>query len=205
MADHDQEQKTEQATEKRLTDAGERGQFAKSHELTVLFPIAAVLGVLALTAQAASHNVAEYSIGMFTRFATTEVGYNTVMGQIGEAMVVFGRIIAPVLVGIVIAVLLSSGVQSGFQLTPKALALKFENLNPVTGFGRVFSKAVFVRGGIDLLKLIAIGGALWLGAPGGGATSRRGPSSARRRWTGREQGIRRAARGAVPRGRDSVS
>ena len=90
MADHDQEQKTEQATEKRLSEAFERGQFAKSHELTVLFPIAAVLGVLALTTQSASHNVAEYSVGMFTRFATTEVGYNTVMGQIGEAMLSSG-------------------------------------------------------------------------------------------------------------------
>ena len=47
MADHDQEQKTEQATEKKVSEAFERGQFAKSHELTVLFPIAAVLGVLA--------------------------------------------------------------------------------------------------------------------------------------------------------------
>ena len=166
MADHDQEQKTEQATEKRLSEAFERGQFAKSHELTVLFPIAAVLGVLALTTQSASHNVAEYSVGMFTRFATTEVGYNTVMGQIGEAMLVFGRIIAPLLVGIVVAVLLASGVQSGFRLTPKAIALKLENLNPVVGFGRVFSKSVFVRSGIDLLKLIAIGSALWLGARG---------------------------------------
>ncbi len=166
MADHDQEQKTEQATEKKLSEAFERGQFAKSHELTVLFPIAAVLGVLALTTQSASHSVAEYSVGMFTRFATTEVGYNTVTGQIGEAMLVFGKIMAPVLIGIVVAVLLSSGVQSGFRLSPKALALKLENLNPVTGFSRVFSKSVFARSGIDLLKLIAIGGALWLGARG---------------------------------------
>ena len=30
MAEHDQEQKTEQPTEKRLNDAAERGNFAKS-------------------------------------------------------------------------------------------------------------------------------------------------------------------------------
>jgi flagellar biosynthetic protein FlhB len=166
MADHDQDQKTEQPTEKKLSEAAERGQFAKSHELTVLFPIAAVLGVLTLTAQTASHDIAEYSVGMFTRFAVTSIDHGTVVAQIGEAMFTFGRAVAPILVGIVIAVLLASGVQSGFRLTPKAIGFKPENLDPIAGFGRVFSKSVFVRSGIDLLKLVAIGSALWLGARG---------------------------------------
>src|SRR6185295_1954805 len=62
--------------------------------------------------------------------------------------------------------LLASGVQSGFRLSPKAVAFKLENLDPIVGFGRVFSKTVLVKGGIDLLKLIAIGSVLWLGARG---------------------------------------
>jgi flagellar biosynthetic protein FlhB len=65
-----------------------------------------------------------------------------------------------------VAVLIASGVQSGFHLSPKAVGFKLENLNPITGFGRIFSKSVLVRSGIDLLKLIGIGGALWLGARG---------------------------------------
>ena len=166
MADQDQDQKTEQATEKKLSEATERGQFAKSHELTVLFPIAAVLGVLTLTAQSASREVAEYSIGMFTRFATTSVQPDTVMAQIVEAMFVFGRAIAPFLVAIVIAVLVASGVQSGFRLSPKAIGFKLESLDPVAGFGRIFSKSVLIRSGIDVLKVAAIGSALWLGARG---------------------------------------
>src|SRR5262249_36547065 len=36
----------------------------------------------------------------------------------------------------------------------------------VANFQKLFSKSVFVKAGIDLLKLIAIGGALWLGARG---------------------------------------
>ena len=68
MAETDQDQKTEQATEKRLNEAHERGQFARSHELTVLLAIAAALGVLALTLQSAARDIAEYAIGMFTKF-----------------------------------------------------------------------------------------------------------------------------------------
>jgi flagellar biosynthetic protein FlhB len=101
---------------------------------------------------------------MFTRFAHTTIASDTVTAQLGEAMRVFGKVIAPLLVGIVGAVLLASGVQSGFQLSPKAVGFKLENLDPIAGFGRVFSKSVFVRSGIDLLKLIGIALALWLGA-----------------------------------------
>ncbi len=166
MAEHDQDEKTEQPTEKRLSEAMDRGQFAKSHELTVLFPIAAVLGILTLTAQAASRDIAEYAIAVFSRFAVTPVEHETVMTQLGEMMATYGRVMTPLLVAIVIAVLIASGVQSGFRLTPKVIAFKPEALNPIAGFGRIFSKSVFVKSGIDLLKLVAIGSALWLGARG---------------------------------------
>ncbi len=166
MADHDQDQKTEQASEKRLSEAMDKGQFAKSHEVTVLFPIAAVLGVLTLTAQSASRDIAEYAVGIFTRFGSISVERGTVMVQLTELMMIVGRVLAPVLVAIVVAVLLASGLQSGFRLSPNAVGFKPEALDPIAGFGRIFSKSVLVRSGIDLLKLFAIGSALWLGARG---------------------------------------
>jgi flagellar biosynthetic protein FlhB len=82
----------------------------------------------------------------------------------GEMMLVLGQALGPVLLACVVAALLAGGLQSGFQLSPKALGFKPENLNPVAGFGRVFSKSVLVKGGIDLLKLLAIGFALYAGA-----------------------------------------
>ena len=166
MADVDQEQKTEQPSEKRLSEAMDRGQFAKSHELTVLFPIAAVLGVLALTVHTASRDIAEYAVSIFTRFASTPLSRDAVVIQLADVLWTTGRVLGPMLLAIVLATLLASGVQSGFRLTPNALGLKFENLDPVAGFGRLFSKSVFARSGIDLLKLVAIGAALWLGARG---------------------------------------
>src|SRR5262245_24348902 len=114
MAEHDHDQKTEQATEKRLSEALERGQFARSHELTGLFAIAAVLGVVALTVQSASRDIAEYATGIFTRFASTSVDRESVTGQLGVGLVTVGRVLVPVLLGLVGATLLASGVQSGF-------------------------------------------------------------------------------------------
>ena len=164
MSDTDQEQKTEQATEKHLTEAFERGQFAKSPELQVLILLAAALAVLAFTADTVSRDVAEYAVSMFTRFATTPVGRDTVSTQLLEVMMVVGKAFLPVLAACVGAAALGGGLQSGFRLSGEVLGLKFESLNPVAGFQRVFSKASLVRGGIDLLKMIAISLALWAGA-----------------------------------------
>ncbi len=51
---HDQDQKTEQPTEKKLSEAHDRGEFAKSPELTLVFMLAAILGVLGFTTRTAS-------------------------------------------------------------------------------------------------------------------------------------------------------
>jgi flagellar biosynthetic protein FlhB len=166
MADHDQDQKTEQPTEKRLSEAMERGDFARSHEITVLFPLAATLGVMGMTIHAASRDISEYAVSIFTRFAVTPVERDTVTMQLGEVMWTIARVLAPLLIAIIIAVLLASGVQTGFRLSPKAVGFKPENLDPIAGFGRIFSKSVFVKTGLDILKLVAIGFALWLGARG---------------------------------------
>jgi flagellar biosynthesis protein FlhB len=134
MADQDQDQKTEQATEKKLSEAFERGQFAKSPELSLLFLLAATMGVVALTI------------------------------QLGEVILTTGKALLPVLLAAVGAAVLTTGVQSGFRLTPEALSFSFDRLDPAAGFGRIFSKTSLVRTGIDCMKMTVIGGVLYLGA-----------------------------------------
>jgi flagellar biosynthesis protein FlhB len=166
MADQDQESKTEQPTDKRLGEAHDSGQFARSPEFSLLFPIVAVLGVFTLTIQQVCRDVAEYSISIFTRLAITPVERDTVLVQLGELMLTIGRALAPVLVAVAGATIFTASIQSGFRLTPNAAAFKIEKLNIFSNFSSIFSKAAFVHAGIDSLKLIAIGSSLWLGARG---------------------------------------
>ncbi len=163
MSDVDQEQKTEQATEKRLSEAHERGQFAKSPELQVLILIAAALCALTFTIQTTSRDLAEYATGMFTRFAVTTLEQSTVTSLFAEVILTAGKALLPILLACVGAAVFAGGLQSGFRLSSEALGLKWESLDMVKGFGRVFSKAALVRGGIDLLKMVAIALALWAG------------------------------------------
>lgn len=166
MADTDQDQKTEQPTEKKLSEAFDRGQFARSPELGILLLLCAFLGALGFTAKAASREVADYSTSIFTRFASTPVQVDTVVVQISEALTTCGRALAPILCACVVAALLAGGLQSGFRMSPEAIGFKPERMDPIAGFGRIFNKSAFVRGAVDVLKLVAIGTALYLGVRG---------------------------------------
>jgi flagellar biosynthesis protein FlhB len=164
MSDTDQDQKTEKPTGKRLSEAADKGQFAKSAELSVLFTLAAALGVLGFTASTTARAVAEYSVSVFSNFARSPVELATVPGYLRGVFETVGTGLLPVLLACAVAALLVGGIQSGFQLSTKVTSFKFDQLNPVAGFSRIFSKTTLVRAGIDLLKLGAIGFTLYLGA-----------------------------------------
>lgn len=166
MAETDQDQKTEQATEKKLSEAFDRGQFARSPELTVLMLLGAFVGVMGFTAKAASRDIADYAVGIFSRFGTIKVEQDSVVGQLSEAMLTSGRALMPMLLACVGAAVLSGGLQSGFRMSPNAISFKPENLDPMAGFGRIFNKSAYVKAGVDALKLTAIATALYLGARG---------------------------------------
>ncbi len=166
MADQDQDQKTEQPTEKKLSDAMDRGHFAHSPELSVLFLLIAVLGVLGLTLREMCLGIAQYSVGIFSRLGSVQLTYDTASAQFADALLAGGRALAPMLLALVGAALLACGVQSGFHMSPEAVGFKLERLNPVAGFGRVFNKSAWVTMAVDALKLVALGTALYLGARG---------------------------------------
>jgi flagellar biosynthetic protein FlhB len=163
MAD-DQDNKTEQPTGKRLNDAAERGQFPHVQELQVLFTLVAVLGVLRATGSAAVDRLTAFTVGIFSTFATMSVRSETVNSLFAEIMFTLAPIVLPMLLACSVAALVAGGLQSGFKLSPKALEPQFSRLNPVEGFGRMFGPGVWVRCGIDFLKILAVGGTLYLGA-----------------------------------------
>ncbi|HEY0944232.1 MAG TPA: EscU/YscU/HrcU family type III secretion system export apparatus switch protein [Opitutaceae bacterium] len=164
MSDQDNDQKTEQPSEKHLNEAHERGQFARSPELGVVFMLAAGFGAFAMAAEDVSRGVAEFAAGMFSQLHAVRFNAGVVPEPLAGAGLVFAGALAPVLAASVVAALLSGGLQSGFQFTPKVLGFKPERLDPIAGFGRVFSQRSLVHGGVDLLKLLAIGVSLWLAA-----------------------------------------
>jgi flagellar biosynthetic protein FlhB len=164
MADVEKDQKTEQPTGKRLSEAIERGQFARVPEMQVVFTMCAALAMIAFIGNACFDRIGGYWVDIFTKFPTIVVRPETVTALFGNILVVVGPIAIPVLLASAGAALLAGGLQSGFNLTPKALGFKWERLNLTSGFDRIFSKQIFAHTGIEMLKMIAIGVVIYLGA-----------------------------------------
>lgn len=163
MSDIDNDQKTELPTEKHLSDSFEQGQFAKSAEIQIAFTLAAVIGVIGFTATQTSRDLVEMTITVFTQLATLRISPDTLPTHITEFIMLMAGLVAPVLLASAFAAMFAGGLQSGFRVTGKVLGFKLERLNPVTGFTRLYSKGKLVHAGIDLLKFVAVGFALYGG------------------------------------------
>jgi len=160
----DKDSKTEQPTGKKLSDAADRGQFPHVPELQVLCTLVAVLLVLGATARPSADRLIGFTVGIFSRFPTMIVRPETVSALLLEIMLTVGPVVLPVLLACAGAAMLAGGLQSGFKLAPKALEPSWARLNPIEGFTRIFGPGVWARSGIDFLKILAVGGTLWLGA-----------------------------------------
>lgn len=161
MADHDQDSKTEEPTGKKLSDAQSHGQFARSPELQVLFIVASVFAAISFSLGGACDDISSLAVSVFTQLGRVRLQLDTVPTTLYDVILLCGRVLAPVLVACVLGAVLAGGMQSGFQMSPKALELKFERLNPMPGLMRMVSKDTFIHAGIDLLKLTAIAMVLW--------------------------------------------
>lgn len=162
MADDDKDSKTEDPTEKRLGEATERGEFAKSPEIGVVLGLGAALLAFSLVLQEGTRSVADYSSSLFAHLHTVPFQAGVVPPPLVSALKIVAIAVAPLLVGATLAALLAGGLQSGFRLSPKAIGFKPEKLNPVDGFKRLFSQRMAVHAGIDFCKMLAVGTCIWI-------------------------------------------
>ena len=164
MADQDDDSKTELPTDKKKSEAMDRGQFAKSAELQVVAMLAAALGVFSMALSAAARDVAALATLIWRDLGATQIEMGTVPQQLGEVGLLMARVLMPVVLATAAATLIAGGFQTGFRISPKALGVKLERLDIVQGFERVFSKTAAVHGVVDFLKMLGIGIVLWVSA-----------------------------------------
>ncbi len=154
--DVDPESKTEEASPKRREDARKQGQIPFSAELVgavVLLASVLALANLGKPLGEAMLNVFRHDLPKAFRGDFTAL----------DAQVLFARTAITVLTALlpILGVMLAAGVaaavaQAGFQITPERLELKFDRLDPTSGFGRLFSFASVVKGLLAILKVTAV-------------------------------------------------
>lgn len=149
-------EKTEQPTSKKLNDARKEGQVAKSQELGNAVSLIALFLALKMFGQNMGKNfvnIFSYVYGIipdFTKMVSGEIpkrDYAALMSTIMLKMIV---ILLPLfIIGVIIAIAVNM-LQVRWLVSTKPLQPKFDKLNPVNGFKRMFSKEKLM----DLLKAV---------------------------------------------------
>lgn len=160
------QERTEQATPKRLADARSKGQVVKSTDLVAAMGFLAMVLLMASLAEGiVVHSVAYLSFS-FNRIAHVR----SLEGQYGslfsDAIANGAAIVWPLLLTALVVGVVGNIIQVGFLVSGESLKPKFDRLNPFEGVKRLFStKALF-----DLvkafMKLFLIGTAAYLGIRG---------------------------------------
>jgi flagellar biosynthetic protein FlhB len=160
VAEHDDQERTEQPSEKRLREAREKGDIPRSRDLFgSLVVMAAVAALLSGSEQAMAHARAIYRLGLsYGRDALfSDALPARVLGMaVREALLLF----TPVALATMLAVFAGPMLLGGIHFSGQALQPKFERLDPVAGLGRIFALRGLVELGKALLKLLFIGTAL---------------------------------------------
>ncbi len=142
--------KTEKATPKRKREAREKGQIFKSVEVNTALTMLVMFGVLSIFGQTIVENIKKLLRYFFTMDAPDHFTVAAVSKLFIDAVWMFFGIIAPILIAAFLAAVVSNVIQSGFVFTTKALAPKFDRINPLSGFKRIFSTRTL----LDLVKAI---------------------------------------------------
>ncbi len=158
----DDEEKTEQATPKKRQDAREKGQVAKSVELNTAFLLVTSLIFFYFTIGALGKGFKSafvHFIGLSSHYEITLASFPQLVKDITYIMF---SMMLPFLIVMLLVSLFINVVQVGFMITPKAMELKLDKLNPVNGFKNMFSLKSFGELVKSILKATVISYILYI-------------------------------------------
>ena len=155
-------EKTEEPTAKKLQDAREEGQVAKSKEVASSFTLLAMFILLKIwTGGMASRFISVFSVvynkfSDFTKVPGGRIEANLYISMLTEMFLRILTIALPFVISAFIIAFVSDVAQVGFKPTSKPLKPKLSKINPINGFKRIFSVQTLVELIKSILKLAVI-------------------------------------------------
>jgi len=153
MAEQPGGEKSEQPTGKRLEEAFNRGQIARSPEVQTVFVLGAALMALGWSGRETWRTLGETYISSLSHLHDTKVTFDSMPSYFLTSGMALGHCVWPVMVATVTGGLLAGGLQTRFRLTTEALNLNWNRLNPLEGFQRLFSMNSSISLGMGIAKL----------------------------------------------------
>ena len=156
------EGKTEKPTPRRREKARSEGSVARSMELNAAAVLITASMMLVWFGSGIVLNLRHTMTTLLHEMGTMEFTTDSLPVYMWHGMQVMTALLGPVFLGIMAMGIAISVGQVGFRVTPKAAMPKFSRLNPIKGFQRLFSMQSLVELGKSLLKLVLIGGIIYI-------------------------------------------
>lgn len=158
MAEESDLEKTEEPTSRRIEQAREQGQVPHSRELSTFL----VLIVAGASFWMMGSWLVQRAVALIRKGFTVESKYMhepaLMLPRLGELSLDALLIISPLLGLLLLAAILPPFLLNAWVFAPKALAPDLNRMNPLTGFGRMFSWNSLMELGKAVLKASLIGG-----------------------------------------------
>jgi flagellar biosynthetic protein FlhB len=155
--DHDDTEKTEDPTQKRLDDAIKRGDVVKSQEVNAWFVLAAAaLVLLSFSGSMGTHMVATFRgiLANASRMPADGGGLMQVAREIGVETI--AAVALPFLL-LMLAAIGGNAIQHRLVWSVEALTPRFSKISPLAGAKRLFSKQSLANFFKGLAKLVLVG------------------------------------------------
>ena len=161
MAEQPVAEKTHQPTYRKLQKARQKGQVPQSQELMSVVTLLILVAMVAVLGPSLTKwFIVQIRHGMSCEnvvFSSTEAFTAFINGKAVDLMLV----ILPILAALFVGAILAGFAVSGFNFAPRAIELKFDKLNPVTGFSNLVNVQSFVKLMTSILKLLCMSLVAW--------------------------------------------
>lgn len=157
MADDDKESKTQDPTQKRLDDALEKGDVAKSQEVNTWFVISASTLLLASFSGSISSGIEVPMRNLLMNMHQIRVDGPGLLSLLSQIEVMLIGVLGVPLLLLLIAGVGSNLIQHRLVFSTQPLTPKFSKISPAAGFARLFGKqagANFLKG---IFKVVLVG------------------------------------------------
>lgn len=153
----DRYEKTQAPTPKRRREAREKGQVAKSTDLSPAIVFLATVFLVSLFPGFFYKNVREIMEIYYRAIAVPAIDVNGMYPFFLLLAIKFMTIMAPIFLFAVLAALAANYAQVGFLFTAHPIKPDLNKINPINGFKRIFSKKALIELLKSMFKVLIVG------------------------------------------------
>ncbi len=161
MSEESAQDKTEEASARKLSKAREDGQVARSNELPGAVIVIGSFVILMMTGSWLIHRLSTVFAKGFVFDRTTIEKPLLLPAQFGDQMLSAFVVVMPIIVFTFIAAIVASGVTGGYLFSLQAVAPKGSKLSLLSGLSRIFGLNAVIELGKALLKFTLVASVLW--------------------------------------------